>query len=247
MKREREKGLVNLISTDQRRGNNKPTLGINRWIISVIYYNFPFIPPHSPVRAFVRSEASSCSFRGEESRLFLRFRRANFINFLTPESRLIPRHALFAHARVGFLGRGRSIPRYDDIIVSTLAYYKRVTIAVLASLSSPAGMPSPRRGFNCPRGEGDGRSSGGLGADGRRRRPPASGDERFPGRSMETSPAADNAARRETLLEREDDDGGNSYPARITRSSATVYKGFPPTGFKTDLGLVPVADHFASH
>lgn len=144
-------------------------------------------------------------------------------------------------------GRRRSIPRYDDIIVSTLAYYKRVTIAVLASLSSPAGMPSPRRGFNCPRGEGDGRSSGGLGADGRRRRPRASGDERFPGRSMETSPAADNAARRETLLEREDDDGGNSYPARITRSSATVYKGFPPTGFKTDLGLVPVADHFASH
>lgn len=147
---------MNLISTDQRRGNNKPTLGINRWIISVIYYNSPFIPPHSPVRAFVRSEASSCSFRGEESRLFLRFRRANFINFLTPESRLIPRHALFAHARVGFLGRGRSIPRYDDIIVSTLAYYKRVTIAVLASLSSPAGMPSPRRGFNCPRGRGTG-------------------------------------------------------------------------------------------
>lgn len=165
MKRERERGLVNLISTDQRRGNNKPTLGINRWIISVIYYNSPFIPPHSPVRAFVRSEASS--FRGEESRLFLRFRRANFINFLTPESRLIPRHALFAHARVGFLGRGRSIPRYDDIIVSTLAYYKRVTIAVLASLSSPAGMPSPRRGFNCPRG-GGGRAL--LGRPGRGRK-----------------------------------------------------------------------------
>lgn len=103
MKRERERGLVNLISTDQRRGNNKPTLGINRWIISVIYYNSPS-SPH--ILLFALSfEARRLPAPFEERNLGFSFVSGEFHKFpdpripINPTARVIrPREGWFPRA-----------------------------------------------------------------------------------------------------------------------------------------------------
>lgn len=83
MKNERKKGSVNLISKDHRRGNNKPTLGINRRIISAT------LPRHH-VRAFLRSSQASSFPRGRGISAFPSFPACEFHKFPDPRIPINP-------------------------------------------------------------------------------------------------------------------------------------------------------------